>query len=107
MWWSPEYWDVFIYKNEEHVNDGDRWDSQDIVILKRAHNGLNFIPLISVGQCIELLQKYDRCVTIKALVTHVNGNDVFGWEVELRHLNIWKNSKDLIDALWEAVKSIL
>lgn len=55
-WWTPKYYDVFYYKGNDHVIDGDMFSDKDIASSKNEfQNSINVLPLLSIGQCIELL----------------------------------------------------
>ena len=65
------------------------------------------VPLLSIGQCIEILESHDRCINITNAVFGVEYDNKFTWEVRLRHLDTLDYQPELIDALWQAVKEIL
>jgi hypothetical protein len=110
-WWKPQTHDVIIhsfrrfgeksiiyYPNSGNiiVNDGDGSES---FVLKR-----DCLPLLDIGQMIELLESIDKCISI----THKVDIEDWGWEVHLRHLDYYIFIQDsLCDALWQAVKVVL
>ena len=61
----------------------------------------------TIGQMIEILKEKDECVSIAHLINWRDEGDEWGWIIELRHLHIWATDKELADALWKALKSIL
>lgn len=106
-WWNEhrQKGDVFICLGNDFLGGKEfAWD---------GHNKpFNMsIPLISIGQCIELLQETTQHWHEDLWMNGVNiPTKTGGWE--------WKwccgrgdynqsDSKELIDALWDAVKSIL
>ena len=62
---------------------------------------------VTIGKCIEVLEEHDRCINITNAVFGVEYDNKFTWEVRLRHLDKLNYEAELIDALWQAVKSIL
>ena len=62
------------------------------------------LPLLSIGQMIELLESKDQCLNI------VKRTDLEGWgyEIQLRQSGYCKfTTSELVDGLWEAVVKFL
>ncbi|MDP4159304.1 MAG: hypothetical protein Q8911_06005 [Bacillota bacterium] len=100
-WWMPRFSDLFIF--EDHC-DENLFDEEDEVninffIAKIKPYGL---PLLSIGQCLSLLEPY----TPKLGMDH----EKYGiWNLEIWFEGKPKKftKKDPVDALFEAVKSVL
>jgi hypothetical protein len=108
-WWKPQEGDIVYWQ---------KWGGVETVIIRETkilglpnydlafNDGYNssnksqLLPLLSIGQCIEILE--DKSLNL---------NNVFidrkGWETVIWEQNKSYRSEELIDALWEAVKSIL
>jgi len=86
-WWKPEESDTYVSPNnvEYVVADYPFLDKKD------------YLPLLNIGQCIELLREKD----IDAL-----GKEFWycAYEIEDEEYHM---IDEMIDRLWEAVKSIL
>ncbi len=84
-WWEPQIGDMSLSKQGiPKVYVGD--------ITQKERN----TPLLSIGQCIELLDYLKQCLVIR------KKRGI--WNCE----ETWGNSKvELIDALWQAVKEVL
>ena len=62
---------------------------------------------ITIGRMIEILLGADQCLTITHRIDFHDAN-VWGYEIQLRHLDYWKwMPGELCDALWEVVKELL
>jgi len=108
-WWKPKQFDVYY----EEFADGDGYigsiERESYIPSKEAS------PLLSIGQCIELLGT--KClVNCPKKQWHVaiigDVMPVYKWadgecinESELNTKHFY--SKELIDALWQAVKEVL
>lgn len=100
-WWNPQIGDVCAneYNEEEHV----------VVDLDKFQKDTEFslLPLLSIGQCIELLENSGRFKGLHKSDTdgeykvYIILNDDHGENDYI------KSGRQLIDALWEAVKQIL
>lgn len=62
---------------------------------------------ITIGKCIEILEAHDKCINMTNAVFGVEFDNKFTWEVRIRHLDKLNYQTELIDALFEVVKSIL
>lgn len=104
-WWKPQIGDWFIHVNGEIEVVGYITMYNTVQCLGDIKRGTfaswdkeRLTPLISIGQCIELL----GCKLIKI------DYDYFTNNYYVQVLDIGTNAKpELIDALWEAVKAIL
>ncbi|MHB8122605.1 MAG: hypothetical protein ACYDG4_10670 [Desulfuromonadaceae bacterium] len=85
--WRPELGDVFIIpENGEEIHAVDRsW----LLIIR---NDPRFLPLLSVGQCIELLAEKDL-LQLQSIFTRIC-------------IGILP-ADELINVLWQAVKAVL
>ncbi len=106
-WWEPE-------KGEKILeSDGSTHMIYDILHGLILIGGRDFfikaevLPLLSIGQCNELLQTFDQCVSLSYKIIFEGTKNSMGWEVTLRHLKEWNQQDELIDALWQAVKAVL
>lgn len=102
-WRKPEEGDRFATPEHEHFigeTDGMGGTFQ-LYDYKYA------LPLLSIGQLIQLLKEHDKCLSITHLMNYTDGKNYWCWQVELRHLNAWEKSYELVDALWEVLKEIL
>jgi len=99
QWWEPEFGDVFIIpENGEEIHAVDRsW----LLIIR---NDPRFLPLLSVGQCIELLVDKNEFKGFHKSQT--DGRFKVYGEDHKHSMTIY-DSSELIDALFEDVKSIL
>ena len=62
------------------------------------------LPLLSMGQMIEILESKDQCLNI----TKKTDLEGWGYEIQLRQIDYYKFSTgELCDALFEAVKTVL
>lgn len=111
-WWQPHDYDIVWDGKTDFAVECDLGgqmylaNDQDGLCPPFGKDGL--LPLLSVGQCVELLQSFDEALSFNRKTgLFPNELNVFGWEVELRLLDKWFTEKELIDALWEAVKAVL
>lgn len=88
-WWEPQEYDVYVDETcngELSIYGILRWvDYPEIEARKKGKR----LPLLSVGQCIELLKE-------------IGMNKL----VHLDHIGAIQDD-DFIDALWQAVKEVL
>jgi hypothetical protein len=92
-WWKPEIGDlnVFFENQKENVR----------IVLYAPHRQGLYLPLLDIGQCIDLLDNFVRQIDIYQIKEKTwTVVDAEGEVFECGH-------KELIDALWEAVKSVL
>ncbi len=117
-WWKPQRFDIFydfggkrrliVLEGELRGNSrvlyyGERRVDYVIYHIEGDLN-TNLLPLLSIGQLIELLESKDECLNITKR-TDLEG---LGYEIQLRHLKYWHfQTGELCDALLEAVKEIL
>lgn len=116
--WEPEAHDVVLYDDEE-LCVIDCYVGKNKLILGKLNfyrDGLdeaeknNCLPSLSIGQCIELLSSMANNKEVNIGRVY----NPFNWQV---YFDIWEEGngarfiegqkEELIDALWEAVKSIL
>jgi len=97
--WQPKHYDVFYYKGNEHVIDGDVVSEKDIASSKNEFiNQVNLLPLLSIGQLLKLLYSHSCDNQIESAGAK--------WFVGCGgHINA--EGIELVDCLWDAVKSIL
>jgi len=90
-WWKPEHGDWYL----------QYWiDDEPSLLIYDSHTYLDdmFLPLLDIGQMIELLNNYDCDTEMQSA-----GNM---WYVMVGgHINT--QAEELCDALWQAVKQIL
>lgn len=109
--WKPEKGDVILKENSEwvidNIGDGffdDAIVSQDYTFGEVRHDKSDCLPLLDIGQMMELLESKDECLNITKLVLI----DKWGYEIRLRQLHYYGFSTgELCDALWGAVKAVL
>jgi hypothetical protein len=109
--WKPEKGDVILKENSEwvidNIGDGlfdDVIVSQDYTFGEVRHDKTDCLPLLDIGQMMELLESKDECLNITKLVLI----DKWGYEIRLRQLHYYGFSTgELCDALWGAVKAVL
>jgi hypothetical protein len=101
-WWKPEIGDCYYYGFEDMFAVVTPENLTAVMFTKK--NSTKTLPLLDIGQCIDLLEWKDECFNI------VKKIDLEGWgyEIQLRLTKYYKFATgELIDALWEAVKSVL
>lgn len=96
-WWEPRRFDIFTKNGSEFsfmASDGHNalWEGGSRIGTKDE-----CLPLLSIGQCIELLREKD----IDALA-HEFWQQAYGIEG-----NDFDVVDELLDRLWESIKSIL
>jgi 5'-3' exonuclease len=110
-WWKPELHDVVLYEDEE-VSIVDCYPGKQKLMLSSKDMYGDYeevqkavvLPLLDMGQMIQLLEEKDQCLNITKR-TDLEG---WGYEIILRHINYYDFSTgELADALWEAVKAVL
>ncbi len=116
-WWQPQKYERVAYTYRYNNN----WETSEILIKGLYnHNPTkveeesdldgeyvfmkdNCLPLLNIGQCIEYLRKYDLDINDTSLKDKE-------WCVDLNrgdsNLYLFR-SNELIDALWEAIKTYL
>ena len=109
-WWNPEIHTFFVVNNTIYPCEDGEWFGKDEV----ANGGCIFkkdkcLPLLSIGQCLEILEQNFACVSI-CIIPQVKNKFC---------LHLWKDESDFedepliiyrendIDALWEGVKLVL
>jgi len=107
--WQPKMYDVIMVSDKTYaVND---FHFKTVTILEENCGFLKefCMPLLSIGQCLEILEQNFSCVSI-CIIPEVK---------EKFCLHLWKNESDYeteplmiysendIDALWEGVKLVL
>lgn len=101
-WWKTEVGDKY-YQNKIGTLTSSIGidDAASMLSMKFKRDKL---PLLSIGQMIELLESKDQCLNITKR-TDLNG---WGYEIQLRQLKYCKfNTVELCDALWHAVKQVI
>lgn len=89
--WEPKQGDLFT----DHRKREDVW--LDIYPAIKDDGDL---PLLNIGQCIELIRD-------QGPVIRIDGAVIGGWEVFDCISKIGRRAEELIDALWETVKEAL
>lgn len=104
-WWRPRMGDWYYYPV---INHSDICATSLIADLKRMKK--HYYPLLSIGQCIELLgERIYRIAGPKSELEILFPEDKQWWvgaNTEKRY-NDYFNADELIDALWQAVKEVL
>jgi len=105
-WWNePKIGDTFVINRDSEIRSVD--STWRLIMISNTPLPERFCPMLSIGQCIDLLEKSGR---FKGL--HKSGTDG-EYKVYLipGNNNGWgeyiKSDKELIVALFEAVKEIL
>lgn len=113
-WWEPQEGDWFSYQDEErliiHNNHYGLWSSNPNRDKQDWPKGeeKNALPLLSIGQMIELLHK--RTTNGVMLIESnwyeydITFENIQRWEVDMGKTN--KEGNELCDALWEAIKQV-
>ena len=104
-WWKPEKGDVILKENGEwvidNIGDGlfdDAIVSQDYTFGEVRHDKSDCLPLLNIGQMIELLEPYFESEYGTEPARYFKGI-ILDWDdFEI---------PELCDALWEAVKATL
>ena len=100
-WWMPKFSDLFVFEEncDENLFDGEDEVNINFFNAKIKPYGL---PLLSIGQCLSLLEPYDPKLGM-------DQEKIGIWNLEIRIKNEHRLfiEKDPVDALFEAVKSIL
>ena len=97
-WWKPEIGDKFDAERSgitwlvASVN-GERIETHAGIFLKNE-----CLPLLSIGQCLQILGEHNRYYELRNYENNFHFYD---------QDNLKSKSPELIDALFEAVKSIL
>jgi hypothetical protein len=113
-WWRPEKGDRYVTYTFKHTKiikelGGENGGIYDIYG-KRTPDGVPCLPLLSVGQCIELLEEKDpgswRICCSKSGGWYITSSNLYAPKYHI----ITDGGKDfveLVDALWQAVKEVL
>jgi len=106
-WWEPQVGDICEYFINEYfvvirVEDNWVWLTDDYQRHERISKNI-CLPLLSIGQCIELLREKDYIAVIFPTdkdwrMTRKSSSPKFNFEY---------SGTELIIALWQAAKSIL
>jgi hypothetical protein len=95
-WWKPAKGDWYYYPTIKHVDVINTSLIMDLERIKKDH-----YPLLSIGQCIELLEK-------KKAIKSFYDSGFNGIEIPQGFIQLdWPDNMEFIDALWEAVKQVL
>jgi hypothetical protein len=107
-WWKPEPGDIMLDIKmgclETLVEGGN---GKAIIEHIKSDSKARFLPLLSIGQMIELIESKDDCINITKLLTDIDHKELWGWETALRHLRKSSCDIELCDALWQIVKEVL
>lgn len=123
VWWEPQLFDVFLVVD---MSLDDEPEYYTHVIDRKTYNPApDSIPLLSIGQCIQLLQENGSIYEISAPeLVELNEGDLqhkdddewwererhsanpYNWQVYRNSVSFY-NTKELIDGLWEEVKEVL
>ena len=98
-WWIPQIGDCIAQPDVT-----DRFIFADELLLKGLVKE-NCLPLLSIGQCIELLFELNAFQE-----RFINEDEVFNCGYDTGWIGLdWtdRNKTEFIDALWEAIKHIL
>ena len=89
--WRPQKGDWYYYPAIKHSDVINTSLARDLEHIKKDH-----FPLLSIGQCIELLEEKRGWEWINALVA-----PTYGATIDLYY------EGELVDALWKAVKEVI
>lgn len=118
-WWKPEEWDMCIYHDEVcpvfMIDENYEYRGKRGVYLWLDDVGSGnppvlkdeCLPILGIGQLIQLLESYDKCLNVTNVILGDEYGNKFTWEVKLRHLGKYIYKEELVDALWQVVKEIL
>ena len=109
QWWEPQKGDMVSRGSESQLCVGV--DNNNLYFERESSKHyFAYLPLLSIGQCIELLDSY---------LTYLKLSEYSGqWEVRMfsvpgvsshgmGRLPCSFSADDLIDALWQAVKEVI
>ena len=106
-WWNPQIGDFYIFKYEgEYWHEPWFHNDQDGYHKFMNEDGEDPIPLLTIGQMIEILYEWANDFGI-----HYNDSGVcfyvyLSWTMDTALPDrMWMND-ELCDALWEAVKAV-
>lgn len=112
-WWKPGKGDRYVTYTFKHTKiikelGGENGGIYDIYG-KRTPDGVPCLPLLSVGQCIELLEAKDPgswsiCCS-KSGGWYITSSNLYAPKYYIADGG--KDFEEIIDALWEAVKAVL
>jgi hypothetical protein len=107
--WQPVPGDVFYYSdgNNWYCHNGEyicfNYEDGFIGIGNERSLYKSFcLPLFSIGQMIEILEKYDPCINLTRRVEFTKP-DKWIWEFILRQDKYYREEPELCDALWNAI----
>lgn len=109
-WWKPAVGDIVCYKNEEHTivycTDGEIkvMPYTDIPFCIINDIEKRSLPLINIGQMIEILRGKDESGFVHFTVFK-DINIVDSWYGIMEHDEY--EADEIVDALWMAVKAVL
>ena len=103
-WWKPQYQDVYA----EYDGCLDCYEEMTATYPKQPDQ--NDLPLLDIGQMIELLD--NNSISEKEFaISHVKHGAEYYYEVlaidKNERYETFESAEELVDALWQAVKQIL
>ncbi|AFM40680.1 hypothetical protein Desaci_1687 [Desulfosporosinus acidiphilus SJ4] len=100
-WWMPSFGDLFVF---EEYCDENLFDSEDEININFFNAKIKpySLPLLTIGQCFSLLEPYRPNLQ----KDHVQ-EDLWTLEIKIDNKSETIIKRDLIDALFEAIKLIL
>lgn len=102
-WWKPQEGDWAIDKGYlEHPDEAcvlNKFRTTEVI--KR-----DYLPLLSIGQCIEFLRDKDPKRLCEVMTSLFRGGYIFPGKNQTFVYNRCK-PEELIDALWKAIKAVL
>jgi len=107
--WKPQIGDVYFY----HLKDDNSYDSISVVNYEYSYGFNNCLPLLDIGQMIELLVEQKAFVhfTIWDSKSETKGIDyhktaiIDGIDEDCS--NAQYESEEIVDALWQVVKQVI
>ena len=113
-WWKPKQYDQVAYTYKYHYElvtskiiikglyNGNPTKVEEVSDLEGEYVFLKSqcLPLLNIGQCIELLINYDPCTVLEKHPVWPDG-DIYKWDANE------STEIELIDALWEEIKKSL
>lgn len=104
-WWRPRKGDWYYYLNIQYSHVIT--DSSEYALSSYNNHKRDYLPLLSIGQCIELLKdKAPENVVCELMVRLFSGGWIFADENQVL-VPTCRKPVELVDALWEQIKAVL
>lgn len=99
--WEPDIGSIFY--DGHYTQAIQRVDDNILIVEDKEKYTQNYVvPLLNIGQMIEILEKHDPCINITRRVQLVDFNK-WVWEFTIRE-RYCREEPELCDVLWQAIK---